>query len=328
MSSILIGLLVFLEIIGFSSGQKSLESLAGRFNSSDPFDIGNVERKNLSMFGTAKGNDLEGIPIWQKEDISVLNISSFPKDVSRREPKVLADAAYVYDLDSNRVLFSKNPEKIRPIASVTKIMTAIVIMEEKDLDGIVTVEPAASWVTGSKMYLAPFEKIKVKELIYGMLIKSANDAAKALEAHFGRDELATLMNDKAEWLGLSDTKFTEASGLDQENTSSVKDLAIISGYALKNKQFRNIVKKRKYTAVSADGRIQHPISTTNRLLKNYPDIYGLKTGYTDEAGYCLVSLAGQKNHQIVSIVLGSQSDDARFDESRKLLDWAFSAYAW
>lgn len=328
MSGFLIGLLVFLELLGFSSGQKSLEGLVGKFGFPDAFDVGSVEGKNLSMFGLNDSKDSENIPVWRESNVSILTIKSFPKDVSRGKPKILADAVYVYDLNSNRVLFSKNPQKIRPIASVTKIMTALVIMEEKDLAEVVTVEPAASWVTGSKMYLYPNEKIKVKELIYGMLIKSANDAAKALEAYFGRDELVTLMNEKAEWLGLSDAKFTEASGLDQDNASSVKDLAIISGYALKNKEFRNIIKKKKYTARSFDGKIEHQMSTTNRLLKNYPDIYGLKTGFTDEAGYCLVSLAEQHHHQIVAIVLGSQSDDARFDESRKLLDWAFSAFQW
>lgn len=322
-------MLVFLEVIGFSGGQKNLEALAGKVGISDIFDIGQVQEKDVSMFGSSNSNNqTENTNQSESQPIAISNISSFPKDVSRSKPKIQAEAAYVYDLDSGRVLFSQNPEKIRPIASVTKIMTAIVILENKDLDEVVTVTPAASWVTGSKMYLYPYEKIKAKDLVYGMLIKSANDAAKALEAHYGKEDLVALMNEEGEWLGLSDTKFTEASGLDQEDTSSAKDLSIISGYALRNKIFRNIIRKKKYTVYSFDGKIQHLLTTTNRLLKNYPDIYGLKTGFTDEAGYCLVSLAEQDGHQIVAIVLGSPTDDGRFNESRRLLDWAFSAYQW
>ena len=198
MSGFLVGLLVILELVGFTAGQKSLEGLSGRFNISDPFDVGNVQGKEVSAFGVeVLGGDQEDLSIQQAENISILQIMSFPKDVSRTKPKVLADAAYIYDISSSKVLFSKNPEKIRPIASVTKIMTALIVMEEKDLDEVVTVDPAASWVTGSKMYLFPNEKIKVKELVYSMLIKSANDAAKALEAHYGKDELVALMNEKA-----------------------------------------------------------------------------------------------------------------------------------
>jgi D-alanyl-D-alanine carboxypeptidase len=330
MSSLFISLLIFLEVIGFSGSQKTVENIAKSVGFSDPFNIGKIvvkdqTQENQNIFSQSSQNNQikDELPA-----IAINQIKSYPKTNSKEEPKVFADAAFIYDIDSGKVLYSKNPEKIRPVASVTKVMTAIVILENKDLDEIVKVAPQAAWVTGSKMHLYPFEQIKVRELIAGMLIASANDAAKALESYFGKEDLVNLMNEKSEWLGLKATHFVEASGLDAQDHSSVKDLAILSDYALKNKIFKDLVRKREYTAVSANGKIQHLVHTTNRLLKNYPDIIGLKTGFTDEAGNCLIAAAKQKNHRIVAIVLGVPDGDLRFFEARKLLDWAFKNYRW
>lgn len=327
MSSFFICLLVFLGIVGFSNGQNFTAKLAEKIGFSDPFGVGKIdqalpENKNIFIQNSQNSQNL-ALPI-----IKITDIKSFPESQTKKEPQVFADAAFVYDLDSGKILYSKNPEKIRSIASVTKMMTAIVILENKNLNEVVSVPASAAWVTGSKMHLYPGERIRVRELVYGMLIASANDAAKALETYFGKETLVSLMNEKSQWLGLTDTHFVESSGLDAQDHSSVKDLAIISGYALKNKTFQKIVDKKSYTAVSADGRIQHLIHTTNRLLKNYPDVFGLKTGYTEEAGNCLIAGAHQKGHKIIAIVLGVPSGDLRFIEARKLIDWAFENYKW
>jgi D-alanyl-D-alanine carboxypeptidase (penicillin-binding protein 5/6) len=178
------------------------------------------------------------------------------------------------------------------------------------------------------MHLIPGEKIKVSELVHGMLIASANDAALALEEFFGKEKMTKLMNEKAIFLGLENTKFVESTGLDEKNVSTVKDLAFLTSYALKNPYILRDVSTKEYTAISSDGKIQHKISTTNRLLKNYPDIFGVKTGYTQEAGNCLIASASQNGHQVLSIVLNINDNSVRFNEARKLLDWTFANFKW
>lgn len=325
MSSIFLSFLVFLEVIGFSGAQNITENISSKIGFSDPFFIGDLpnEKENTpSVFTVKEGQEINDL------QVTVKGIASYPMSKEKDAPKITADSAYVYDVASGKVLYSKNPDKMRPIASVTKVMTATVVIENFNLDEEVDVTPQAAWITGSKMHLYPYEKIKIKDLVAGMLIASGNDAAKALEYHIGREKLVSLMNEKAEWLGLTDTHFTEASGLNPENRSSVTDLTILASYAMKNSEFMSLVNKREYTAVSTDGKITHLIHTTNRLLNKYPDIFGLKTGYTEEAGNCLIAGAKRGDHKIISIVLGVPNYDIRFSESRDLLDWAFANFKW
>ncbi|PIT87018.1 MAG: D-alanyl-D-alanine carboxypeptidase, partial [Candidatus Magasanikbacteria bacterium CG10_big_fil_rev_8_21_14_0_10_40_10] len=212
--------------------------------------------------------------------------------------------------------------------SITKLMSAVVIVENFNLSDTVPISPAAAGITGSKMHLLSGEQIKAKDLVNGMLIASANDAAKALEEHFGHDQVVKKMNQKTEFLNLKNSHFSEATGLDSKNKSSAQDLILLTKYALNMPIISEAVKTKEYQAVSIDGRIQHLIHTTNRLLKQYPDIFGVKTGYTEEAGSCLISAADRNGHQLISVVLGFDDYNQRFSESRNLLDWVFGNYNW
>jgi len=136
------------------------------------------------------------------------------------------------------------------------------------------------------------------------------------------------MNEKAQFLGMTNSKFADATGLDSGNISNANDLVLLTRYAMKNKIIVDAVITREYIVVAKNGQTQHLIHTTNRLLNQYPDIIGVKTGFTNEAGNCLIAVAKQNKHQIVSIVLGVDNYDLRFSESRDLLDSAFSGFKW
>lgn len=260
--------------------------------------------------------------------IELKEINPLPVDDSSKSVETKAKSAAILDLKTNKILFQKNANESLPVASITKLMSAVALIENFDLDQTVTVPYKSAYPIGSKMHLYPGEQIKAAELVQGMLIASANDAAKALEEHFGKEAIVEKMNLKAEFLGLADTHFVEVSGLDPENKSSVSDLIILSRYALKNPQIVQAIQTKEYTALSVDGTLQHQIHTTNRLLKNDPDIFGIKTGYTEEAGSCLIAGAVRGDHEIISVILGMDDYNQRFSESRALIDWAFANFNW
>jgi D-alanyl-D-alanine carboxypeptidase len=309
-SSLTIAAIILLEVLGFGGAQDKVLSLS----------------KNAT--GTSLSAQIAGEKI--NADLPEINIDKISPEPTKKdlpEPRLSAGEAYVLDLGSHKELFSKNPDDVRPIASVTKIMTSLVTLEDLNTNEIVTVTSKAANQIGSKMHLLSGEQISARELVYGMLVKSANDAAIAIQEHFGQDKVVGLMNAKAQKLGLEKTHYVEASGLDQGNVSTVRDLALLSNYALNNKEFAQAVSLVQYDANSVDGHVYH-LSTTNRLLKNYPDIFGVKTGYTEEAGNCLISAASENGQKIVAVVLNVPNYDVRFAESRSLLDWTFANYQW
>lgn len=271
-------------------------------------------------------NQVAGIKSLPK--VNIAEISPEPVQKNSPELNLQAKAAAAIDLKTNKILYQKNIHQQFPIASITKMMTAVVMVEDFDLNNTVTVSSAAAFEIGSKMRLLNGEQISARELVKGMLIRSANDAARALEEHFGKDKVVVKMNETAEFLKMKDSKFTDATGLDSGNISSSADLMILSRYSLKYDLIREAIKTPEYTVPSADGSLQHLIRTTNRLLKNYPDIFGVKTGYTEEAGNCLIAGAENNDRQILTVVLGEENGDVRFTESRTLLDWSFQNYQW
>ncbi len=298
--------IILVEILGFSQTQEKI------------------------LFSKDKKSAIESKVLGEKSlpQIKLNEINPLPVDDSSKPIETKAKSAAILDLKTNKVLFQKNASESLPVASITKLMSAMVLIEDFDLDQTVTVSYKSAYPIGSKMHLYPGEQIKAAELVNGMLIASANDAAKALEEHFGKDEIVEKMNLKAEFLNLKDTHFVEASGLDSENKSSVLDLVILSRYALKIPQIAQAIQTKEYTAFSVDGALQHQIHTTNRLLKNDPDIFGIKTGYTEEAGSCLIAGAVRGDHEIISVILGVDDYNQRFSESRILLDWAFANFNW
>lgn len=244
-------------------------------------------------------------------------------EVSSKPPKIDAGAAVVIDMRSGRVLYEKNATSIRSIASTTKIMTAIVAIENGNLSDKIKVSKRAASIRGSTINLKEGEELTLKELLYGLMLRSGNDAAIAIAEHIGGsvEEFAQMMNDKAKELGLKNTQFKTPHGLDAPgHYSTAYELAQIARYALNNPTFSKIVATQN---ASIAGRDLH---TTNEMLGAYPGADGVKTGYTGQAGRCLVTSATRNNMRIVSVVLNCASRSIRAKSSRAILDYAFNNY--
>jgi D-alanyl-D-alanine carboxypeptidase (penicillin-binding protein 5/6) len=240
-----------------------------------------------------------------------------------KEPNINAMAAVVVEMNTGRVLYAKNATQKRAIASTTKIMTATVALENGNLDDEVVISRKAALTGGSTMGVAAGQVYTLRELLYGMLLSSANDAAVAIAEHIGGtvEGFADMMNSKARALGMADSHFVTPHGLDTENQySTAYDLAILTRYALKNKTFSQIVATTDYKITG------HGLYNTNELLAACPGVDGVKTGYTGKAGRCLVTTALRDGMRVISVVLGSPTRSARAYASRELLDFAFRNY--
>lgn len=240
-----------------------------------------------------------------------------------------ADAALAMKSDGSRIYFNKNIEKRRPIASLTKLMTAIVVLENYDLNDVIKIPLSAIRREGVMGNLRPDESLTIRSLLDIMLIDSSNDAAFALSQK--RPDFISLMNKKAENLGLTDTHFSNSDGLDEQgNYSSALDVAKIFNYLIVNyPQAFEVLKTKDMLVYSLDGKIEHRLKNTNELLGSLSEVVAGKTGYTGEAGGALALLIsgltfGNEN-KIITIVLGSPD---RFGESEKLIEWLKSAYIW
>lgn len=242
-----------------------------------------------------------------------------------------AKAVIITDIDSDRVLYSKNADSQLPMASITKIMTALVTLDQfaGHLNTVVTVPPEALDVTGSKMSLYGNERITVLNLLKGTLIASANDAASTLAYVTANspEAFTVLMNSKAKTLGLEQTHFTNPTGFDADgHHSTAKDLAELTRVALENPTFAQIVSTQKTTVKDISGKFTHPLVSTNKLLGQYQNVTGVKTGTTEEAGESLVaSVRGDSGQKVIAVLLDSPD---RFQEGKKALDWALKAYSW
>jgi D-alanyl-D-alanine carboxypeptidase (penicillin-binding protein 5/6) len=259
-------------------------------------------------------------------------------------PLVTAKAWAVADGTTGKVLWGGNQAEPRPMASTTKIMTALLVLElaEKDpkaLDEVVTFSERAAKTTGSSSKLKPGEKLPVKELFYGMLLPSGNDAAVALAEHFGPrfpagadpDPVARFvaaMNQRAKSLGLMETSYTDPNGLSKDDLASARDLATLTWHARKREAFRTYTSTRRHTAKvqGSDGERSITWETTNKLLEI--DGYdGVKTGTTTPAGQCLVASGARGEDRLIVVVLGSTSTDGRYVDARNLFRWAWQQRA-
>ena len=245
-------------------------------------------------------------------------------------PKVQAStsSAYEYvlmDMDSGRVLASKNMNSPRLIASITKIMTAIIALENKNPNDIVKVDDSISKSYGSGIYISVGEEIKLIDLLYGLMLRSGNDAAMMIASYVAgsEDKFIKLMNEKAKQLGMKNSIFYNASGLDTEtigNKSTAYDMAILTSYAMKNNTYKEIVKTKKYTVkTNLKTYVWH---NKNKLL-SYDYITGGKTGYTERAKRTLVSTASKNNMNLVVVTL-NDSDD--WNTHKELYEMAFNNY--
>jgi D-alanyl-D-alanine carboxypeptidase len=259
-----------------------------------------------------------------------------------------AKAAVVIDVETNTILHYQNAKKRLAIASLTKIMTAILVVENiKDLEKeIVTIDEDAVYEDGTKIgcpnggfcpgvRLQVGEKISAWNLFQAMIMNSTNDAAVALAKHIAGSEekFAKMMNEKARELGLEDTHFCNPSGLDEENNpggcySSAYDLARIAAYSLQYDKIWDTMKVPSAEIFSADGKIQHHIGNTDRLLEQMPNCVGGKTGFTYEAGECLMSAATDPSGKDIKVVGVILDDYYRWQDMKSMLTWSFQAYQW
>lgn len=250
-------------------------------------------------------------------------------DTSVEKPFLSARSAVVYDTRSSRFLYSKNPKDRLPVASLTKLLSAVVIFENLDLENIVQVPKEALKVDGEKQTLYLDEKIKVRDLLKMMLIESSNDAAYVLMQYASASELdlVDFMNKKAVELGMNDSLFHDPAGLNDDALATSEDLVRLVKYSLKFDELWSILNEKTARVYSADGKIEHRLDSTNQLLGTIPDIVGGKTGYTENALGCMILVIDVpgKNDKLISIVLGSTE---RFTDTEKLIDWVKRAYEW
>ncbi len=252
---------------------------------------------------------------------TVSNEASQPATV--KNPTVEAAAAVAMEMESGRVLYEKNAYVKRAMASTTKIMTAIIALEKGRLDDIVEVSRNAAGVRGSTIHLKAGEKLTLKELLYGLMLNSGNDASIAIAEHIGGsvEGFCNMMNEKAIELGAKNTNFKTPHGLDApEHYTTAYELANITRYAMNNTEFTKIVSTKQ---ANITGRSLH---NTNELLGSFSGINGVKTGYTGQAGRCLVTSATRNGMQVITVVLGAGSRALRAGSSRNILEYAFNSY--
>ena len=242
-------------------------------------------------------------------------------------PNLNAKAAILYDATYDRVLYEKNSREKRANASTTKMITALVAYENGNLDDVVEVSVKAANTGGSTINLRKGDKITLNDLIKGLLVHSGNDAAVAIAEHISGsvENFAILMNDMAETVGAVDTNFVTPHGLDAENHhSTAYDLMIISKEILNTPYLANIV-AQKTVEITVNGYTK-TLNTTNEMLSFYEGANGIKTGFTGDAGRCLVTSSKRDGRQLISVVLGCDTKKNRTTDSVKLLDYGFKSF--
>ena len=246
---------------------------------------------------------------------------------SAEEPNINSRSAIVFDRNSKEVIYGKDENTKKKMASTTKIMTCIVVLEKGELTDTVIVSKNAAGTGGSRVGLKTGDKATVQDLLYGLMLCSGNDAAVALAEHVGGsvEGFAELMNAKAKELNLSDTNFVTPHGLDNENHyTTAYELAIMADYGLKNKTFRSIVGTKNIT-ININGKPRN-LNNTNELLGSVSGVYGVKTGFTNGANRCLVSSCKRDNLDIITVVLGADTKKFRTQDSLKLINYAMNNY--
>lgn len=267
------------------------------------------------------------------DDDEVIDINEIKKETieavskNTEELKLNSKIDLIFDRNSKTILYEKNGLKQVPMASTTKIMTAIVVLENANLDDIVTISKKAAGTGGSRLGLKTNDKITVHDLLYGLMLKSGNDAAVALAEHVGGgiDGFAELMNKKASEMGLVNSHFVTPHGLDQEkHYTTAYELACMADYALNIPKFREIVGSKKYNiTINARSSL---IGNTNELLGNLYGVYGVKTGFTNEAGRCLVTACKRDDIDIITVVLSANTKKERTLDSVKLIEYTNKNY--
>ncbi|WP_425388095.1 D-alanyl-D-alanine carboxypeptidase family protein [Ectobacillus panaciterrae] len=264
-----------------------------------------------------------------KTSLSVLCIAClcfclFPLDTYAGFQNVSARNAVLMEQKSGRVLYEKLPHESEKIASITKIMTALLAVESGKMQEKVTISNTAVRSEGSSIYLKPGDKVKLEDLVYGLMLRSGNDAAQAIAEHVGGsiEGFVYLMNEKAAAIGMKDTHFSNPSGLDGDGKhySSAYDMALLTRYAMNNEAFRKVFGTKKYQSESWD----YPWKNKHKLLTfMYENTTGGKTGFTKKAGRTLVTTASKDGLDLIVVTLDASSD---WDDHMYLFDQGFKQY--
>lgn len=236
---------------------------------------------------------------------------------------ISAKAAILINAHTGEVLFEKNSTSRLSMASTTKIMTSLILTEQKDLSRVITVTDQMVRVEGSSMGLMPGDKVSLEALLYGMLLASGNDAANTTAYALGKSisGFAKIMNHKAKQLGMNNTNFVTPSGLDDdEHYSTAYDMAILTAEALKNKAFKAACSTKSRRVYLCDGEKQLTLTNHNKLLGTYEGLVGVKTGFTKKSGRCLVTAAERNGVCLVAVTLSAPDD---WNDHRALLDYGF-----
>lgn len=241
------------------------------------------------------------------------------------QPEISAESGLVVDINSGKIVFEKNSKEKMKIASLVKIMTAVVALEHKNLDERIVVSKKAAGVGENTMGISEGEVYTLEELLYGLMLNSGNDSAYAIaEGVAGNaDDFVSWMNIKAKELSLNNTEFFDPSGLNDDTYSTAIDLAKLSRYAMQNEDFRRIVGTVDLELPYSERHKYLYLENQTNLLTTYPGVGGIKTGYTEEAGYCLVTYAKNEDVELIGVVLNSVN--RKFD-MLNLLNFGFGVY--
>jgi len=320
-------------VVGFEkkTPESQVEGAADRKSEADPAPEISSLKGSLKSADTAKNENYGGAGLVPQRKDDFVNT------------KVFASSSVVIDVDSGTILHYDNGRTKIPIASLTKMMTAVIVMEKvKNLDDPVTIDEEAVLTEGTKVgcprsgycvneRLHEGEKVTVKDLLMAMLLNSANDAAVALGNHIAGTQkgFAELMNEKAKDLNLGDSKFCNPSGLDEDDCySSAYDLARITAYSMRYDLIWKIMKIPEVEINSCDGKYSHILKNTDLLLGQTPNCLGGKTGFTYNAGKSLMMAAADPQtgrHKIIAVIL---NDNNRWEDMSALINWTFENYEW
>ena len=285
-------------------------------------------KKTISFFLTC-------LVLFNYTIVSAESATEEGKDAQTDGLQIESTSAILIDAATGQILYEKNANERRAPASVTKVMTMLIIMEELDKENIsindqVTVSQFAADMGGSQLFLEPSETVSVDDLLKGIAIESANDAAATMAEYIAGDyqSFIGMMNEKAKELGMKNTQFMNSNGLSAEgHYSSAKDIALMS------KELVKYPKIHEYLTIwmtdvnvgKNDDKVR-TLANTNKLLRRDNRVDGLKTGYTDDAGYCLSATAKEGSMRLISVILDAPSSNDRFDEALQLLNYGFSQY--
>ncbi len=254
----------------------------------------------------------------------------YPAKAQEEPPEVSSHAAILVDASTGKIIYEKNPDKKLEPASITKIMTAIVALENAELSDIVATGKNPTLVEGTRIYLEEGEKLTLEQMLYALLLNSGNDAAVAIAEHVGGsvESFVDMMNNKAMEIGALNTTFVNPSGLsDEGHLSTARDIAMITRHAIQNfPEFCKIVATKTLNIPWQGNEWDRKLQNLNRLLWDYEGADGVKTGYTSSAGQTLVATATRNGWQLIAVLLKSQTRPTLWNDAQSLLDYGFNNF--